>query len=62
MKKIKQLAVTQNRKPATAPDRAPLKGVYKMNPTKMVMKQGTKQARKAVVAKGYTTIKPRKTK
>lgn len=58
----KNLAVQQNRKPALAPDRAPLKGVYKMNPTKAVMKQGTTQARKAVVQKGYKTIKPRKTK
>lgn len=58
----KNLAVKQNRKPALAPDRAPLKGVYKMNPTQAVMKQGTKQARKAVVAKGYKTVKPRKTK
>jgi hypothetical protein len=42
--------------------KAPMKGVYKLNPTKAVMKQGSKQARKAVVAKGYKTIKPRKTK
>jgi hypothetical protein len=42
--------------------KAPMKGVYKLNPTKAVMKQGSKQAREAVVAKGYKTIKPRKTK
>lgn len=62
MKQTKHLAVKQNRKAALSPERAPLKGVYKLNPTKAVMKQGTKQARKAVVAKGYNTIKPRKTK
>jgi hypothetical protein len=48
--------------------RAPLKGVYKLNPTKMVMKEGSKQSRKAVTSNvpGYkkkpAKVNTRKTK
>lgn len=37
-----------------------LKGVYKLNPTKMVMKAGSEQARRAVTedVPGFKKIKP----
>jgi hypothetical protein len=46
----------------------PLKGVYKLNPTRMVMKEGSKESRKAVTSNvpGYkkkpAKVNTRKTK
>lgn len=42
--------------------KAVLKGVYKLNPTKAVMKTGSEAARKAVTSdvKGYKKVKPPK--
>ena len=42
--------------------KAVLKGVYKLNPTKSVMKTGSEAARKAVTSdvKGYKKVKPPK--
>lgn len=39
-----------------------LKGVYNLNPTKMVMKQGSEQARRAVTRKKPATQPKRKIK
>mgnify|MGYP003347527535 CR=1 FL=1 len=41
---------------------APLKGVYKLNPTKMVLKAGSAKARRAVTENvpGFKKIKPPK--
>ena len=41
---------------------APLKGVFKLNPTRQVMKQGSAKARAAVVAKPKTKPKMAKGK
>ena len=41
---------------------ATLKGVYKMNPTRMVMKEGSVKARRAVTedVKGFKKVQPPK--
>lgn len=41
---------------------APMKGVYKLNPTKMVLKEGSAKARRAVTENvpGFKKIKPPK--
>lgn len=42
--------------------KTPLKGVYKLNPTKAVMKEGSAKYRKAVTStvKSYKQVKPPK--
>lgn len=47
---------------ATAKTRAPLKGVYRLNPTKMIFKQGSKEFKNVTSRNvpGFKKVKPPK--